>query len=65
MSTQDGWAPNLSPEDIARIERGLAEMDRRARENDYLPDPEVRGKLDSIAPSMIVTQRPAEEDGDE
>lgn len=57
MNDFDGTAPDLSAEDLKRIERGMAEMDRRRREDDYRPPPRNRAKLASMAPGMRVTPR--------
>jgi hypothetical protein len=60
MSDKDGMAPGLTPEDREWARRANAEMQRRQRENIYAPRPEIREKMDSMAPGIVVT-RPATE----
>lgn len=58
MSDKDGMAPGLTPEDQEWARRANAEMQRRQRENVYASRPEIREKMDSMAPGIVVT-RPA------
>jgi hypothetical protein len=57
MSDPNTEMPWLSDEDVERIHRGIAEMDRRRRENDYRPPPRNPAKLSSMAPGMVAEER--------
>jgi hypothetical protein len=63
--TEIRMAASLTPEDRARVLRGLAEMERRALEDDYGPDPQPDAWRDSIAPGVRRVSPPAASDDEE
>lgn len=58
MNDKNGMAPDLTPEEQEWARRANAEMDRRIREKIFSPRPEIREKMDSMAPGVFVS-RPA------